>query len=352
MNNIYLLIPHFEAGTFLALATVVETKGSTPQKQGSSALFGSKGLISGTVGGGILEAKVQVLAQKNIINKNSGIFHFSLDNDISAKKDAICGGEATILIDASPNDHDAVFELINESLRKGIAGILVTIAVREGESIKSISRYWVESGDHHDLPKEYSDLVSERSKKMLSGSGSVRFEIHETDFRSREERSILILEALFPPSKLIIAGAGHIGKALAHLGKLLDFEVTVIDDREEFANKTNIPDADRIVVGDIEKILTELKKDSDTYIVIVTRGHDDDARALRSCIGSNVTYLGMIGSKNKIAKMHRNFLENGWASEEQWSAIKAPIGIDINSKTVEEIAVSIAAQLIQFRNRD
>ena len=177
------------------------------------------------------------------------------------------------------------------------------------------------------------------------------------DFMMRElvtgedEDSILaLLEPLFPSSQLVIAGAGHIGKALAHLGKLLDFEVTVIDDRIEFANKTNIPDADHIIVEDIGKAIMELGKSPDTYLVIVTRGHDDDAKALRPGINSGAAYVGMIGSKNKIEKMHRNFVENGWATEKQWSAIHTPIGLKILSKTVEEIAVSIAAELVLVRN--
>jgi xanthine dehydrogenase accessory factor len=135
------------------------------------------------------------------------------------------------------------------------------------------------------------------------------------------------------------------------LGRLLGFEVTVIDDRSEFANNTNLPDADNIIVEDIGKALSELKKIQDSYIVIVTRGHDDDAKALIPSINSRAAYIGMIGSKNKIAKMHRNFVQNGWATEEQWSAIHAPIGLDILSKTVEEIAISIAAELVFERNK-
>jgi xanthine dehydrogenase accessory factor len=88
----------------------------------------------------------------------------------------------------------------------------------------------------------------------------------------------------------------------------------------------------------------------DTFVVIVTRGHNDDAAALKGCIGSKSRYVGMIGSKTKVEKMRRNFIENGWATDEQWRAIHSPVGIEINSKTVEEIAVSIAAELVLVRN--
>ena len=85
-------------------------------------------------------------------------------------------------------------------------------------------------------------------------------------------------------------------------------------------------------------------------MVIVTRGHNDDAAALKPCIDSGLAYTGMIGSKNKIATMRKRFIEKGWAAEKQWANIYAPIGIDIKSQSVEEIAVSIAAQLVLVRN--
>jgi xanthine dehydrogenase accessory factor len=97
--------------------------------------------------------------------------------------------------------------------------------------------------------------------------------------------------------------------------------------------------------------LQEMEIGPDTYIVIVTRGHTHDGEALRACINSNAAYIGMIGSKHKVETIKNQFLEEGWATLDQWSAIYAPIGLDIGSKTVQEIAISIAAQLIEVRNQ-
>ena len=138
----------------------------------------------------------------------------------------------------------------------------------------------------------------------------------ELTIPGEEPSSVFFLEPVFPPSNLVIAGAGHIGKALAHIGSMLNFEVTVIDDRAEYANSENIPDADHIIVKDIGEAMKELKKGDDTYVVIVTRGHKDDAAALKHCIGTDLAYTGMIGSKNKVAAMQKSFIENGWASVE------------------------------------
>ena len=159
----------------------------------------------------------------------------------------------------------------------------------------------------------------------------------------------IFLEPVFPDPHLIIVGAGHIGKALCHLGKLLDFQVTVIDDRPEHANQENLPDADLILSNDIEKDLTGLMITDNSYIVIVTQGHKKDAVALRQCIHSQAAYIGMIGSKRKTRLMKEEFIDKHWATQEELDRIYAPIGIDIQSKTVQEIAVSIAAQLIQIR---
>ena len=102
------------------------------------------------------------------------------------------------------------------------------------------------------------------------------------------------------------------------IGSMLDFEVTVIDDRPEFANTENIPSANHIIAEDIGDSIDKIKKGEDAYFVIVTRGHKDDGKALKACIGSDAAYIGMIGSKTKVALMHREFIDNGWATEDQW----------------------------------
>jgi xanthine dehydrogenase accessory factor len=160
------------------------------------------------------------------------------------------------------------------------------------------------------------------------------------------------LESIKPLPKLLIAGGGHVGKALSHLGALLDFEVTVIDDREAFACSENIPDADHFMHGDIGSSMQSVNPGPDHYIVIVTRGHLRDSEALKACIGSPAAYVGMIGSRNKVAVMKEKFLEAGWATVEQWGKVHTPIGLPIGSKTVQEIAVSIAAELVQARDHN
>jgi xanthine dehydrogenase accessory factor len=332
----------------LALATITGTTGSTPQKPGSSALFGAAGLLSGTVGGGILEAKVQEIAQRAILSKKSGLYHFTLDNDISQQEEAICGGRINILVDAAISDHLSVFRKAKKSAEERIPGVMVTRVTQSGKGEVSIHRSWITGDEDLSFPSDHLLPLKRGIKSILSDK--IPWDFREIKLSDEQKEILYFLEPILPLPQLVIAGAGHIGKALAHLGSLLDFDVMVVDERADYANRENIPDADHIVVDDIGQAVQKLKKTAAIYIVIVTRGHKNDADALRSCIGSGAAYIGMIGSKKKIALMRKNFLEEGWATPEQWDSVYAPVGLDIHSQTVQEIAVSIAAQLIGIRN--
>lgn len=351
MKNIYIQILDLHA-TFpsLVLSTVIRSIGSTPQKPGSSALFVKSGLISGTVGGGILEAKVQEISQNAIVSKDSYKATFSLNKDISDGENAICGGQISVLIDSDTYKFLSVYEEIKRSLNDKVPGVLITVISGITENKVFIDRYWMTERNKPALPDRFLQKIEPEFKSILLKNDPSDFREIELSIKENETPALFLLEPVFPPLSLVIAGAGHIGKALAHLGSILDFEITIIDDRPEFANKKNIPDAEFIIVENIGQALQKLKKSSDTYIVIVNRGHKDDAGALKECIGSEAGYIGMIGSKNKVATMRRDFIDNGWATEQQWESVHTPVGIDINSRTVEEIAVSIAAQLIQVKN--
>lgn len=353
MKNIYLeLLEHQDYKSSLAIATVTAAAGSTPQKPGSSALFANGKLIAGTVGGGVAEKRVHDAANICVKSGKSQFLHVNLANDISQKEEAVCGGDIEILIDARPDNHFPVFEALKRSLEKREAGVLITMVTKYAADQVLINRYWMTLSNRPPLPESFLEKTEPRIRQILNEQDKHHFSRMELSVPGEEPSSDFILEAVFPLPKLIIAGAGHIGKALSHLGKLLDFDVTVIDDRSEFANPGNIPDAGHIIVKDIGVAMSDIEKNDDTYIVIVTRGHNDDGKALKPCIGSGAAYIGMIGSKPKVALMKNEFIRNSWASEEQWSKIHSPVGLEINSKTVEEIAVSIAAELVLVRSRN
>lgn len=352
MSNIYIQI--VQAGQGLSnpvIATVTGSRGSTPQKPGSSALFGRDGLLSGTVGGGIVENRVGIRAEQCSLSGESLYLNFSLDNDISRKDDAICGGTISVLLDADPLSHLSVFKAMELSLSESCPGVLLTVVTTSNESCVSIRRYWVTAESLQKLPGNIKEKTGSDILSIISSANRADFRQLEIVIPGEDQPSLVFLEPVFPLPRLVIAGAGHVGRTLAHLGKMLGFEVTVADSRAEYANSLNLPDADQIIAGDIGKTLEDIKKDRDTYMVILTHGHADDAVALKACIRSDAAYVGMIGSKGKIAKMREEFIARKWATDEEWQKIFSPVGIEIGSKTVEEIAVSIAAQLVLVRSR-
>ena len=350
MKNIYLQLADEVQNLSLVLATVIKTEGSTPQKPGISAIFSGEGLVTGTIGGGVVEGRVQAAAKEAVSLKQSGYITYDLSNSISSKEEAICGGQITVLLDADPAKSIVVFSKLKDSIEKRIPGVLITVLTETGERSLIVNRYWMSSKDKPDLHQDLLDKISPLVQQQIQGGKSYDFRTMTLSLADEDMTSLFLLEPVFPPDHLVIAGAGHVGRALAHLGNLLGFEVTVIDDRKEYANSQNIPEADHIIVKDIGAALSVLKKGTDTYIVIVTRGHKDDAEALKPCIGQGIAYLGMIGSVRKVETMKQEFISLGYATKEQWEKIYTPIGIEIGSQTVEEIAVSIAAQLVQVRN--
>lgn len=343
------ILEQIRTGSAAVLATVVRASGSTPQKPGSSALFGDQGLLAGTVGGGPLEGEVQHIAESVMISGASDKFYFNLDSE-QGSEGAICGGEAEVLIDATPSAHLTVLEKMEESLSLRKEGFLLTGVGSLREGGRKIRRYWIGGHALEDLPMDMDPTFRKLIKDHMKHAE--RYGFIEIDLSTVPHQvEMAYLEHIKPMPHLVIAGGGHIGQALAHLGSLLEFEVSVVDDRPEFASAYHIPDADHLVVQEIGSAMKEIKAGPDTYVVIVTRGHQHDAQALRSCIGSGAAYIGMIGSSHKVGIMKKQFLDELWATPEQWSAIHTPIGLDIASKTVQEIAISIAAQLVEVRNR-
>jgi xanthine dehydrogenase accessory factor len=147
----------------------------------------------------------------------------------------------------------------------------------------------------------------------------------------------------------VSVGGGHVGKAVADLAADLEFDVWIVDDRAEFASTERFPRAERRVAGPIDGILPDLEITRDTYCLIVTRGHNHDQEALFHLVNRGARYVGLIGSRRKIKLIFDNLLAAG-VSREDLEAVHAPLGIDIGSQTVPEIAVSICAELVAHRN--
>jgi len=151
-------------------------------------------------------------------------------------------------------------------------------------------------------------------------------------------------------SSAFIFGAGHVGKALEPILRYLNFATKIIDDRPEFANAVNFPDAEEVIVIDsFSDAYQKIKTDENSYIVILTRGHSGDYDVLKQALTSPSSYIGMIGSKKKVAEVFRMLREDGF-SQEKLDKIYSPIGENIFAETPEEIAISIAGEMIKVRS--
>lgn len=285
-----------------ALALISSIKGSSPQKTGAKALFFADGRILGTLGGGCLEAEIQDRARRALRSGQPATFDLVLDHDFGWDDGLICGGR--------------------------VHGLILPAASRAAEVWRTVARResvltW---GVRHDF-----------AIALMAGDANDADEA----WRYRE--------TVRPPCSLWIAGSGHVAQAVAPLARQLDFAVSVFDDRPSLANPRFFPEETRFQVGEWEAILQTPLPNRDVFGLIVTRGHQRDALVLARWIHQPFVFLGMIGSRRKARLIFQQFLHDRIADEDQLSKIICPVGLDIQSRTVPEIAVSIVAQLIQER---
>ncbi len=301
MNQIIFkeLLAATERGEPAVLALISRVKGSSPQKPGAKAIFYPDGRIDGTLGGGCLEAEIQHRALDALLTRQPSAFELVLDHDFGWDDGLICGGK--------------------------VVGLILPEALEQGRSL------W---------PR-----LAAREQTLAWG---VREDFSITDATAAGE-PLRYEETVYPPCALWIAGAGHIAQGVAPLGVQLDFSVTVFDDRPALANPRFFPMPIRIVADLWDKMLAAPLPDRPAFGLIVTRGHRHDAVVLRHWIQKPFAFLGMIGSRRKSRIIFEHFQEEKIATAGQLEKVVCPVGLDIEAQTVSEIAVSIAAQLVQRR---
>ena len=156
------------------------------------------------------------------------------------------------------------------------------------------------------------------------------------------------IEPVLPAATLYIFGAGHVALNLYKVARMAGFDVIVVDDREAYANRERFPQAKDVYADDFDRVLNQLSPSESSYLVITTRGHRDDMRVLRWAVGTPARYIGMIGSQRKVIAIYKE-LERERIPREKLERVYAPMGIDVGAITPEEIAVSVAAELIAIR---
>ena len=335
------LIEAVGRGRRVAYTSLVETRGSTPQKAGAAMLVYEDGSQAGTLGGGCVEAEVKQRALRLLDDGSTELFTFHLDNDYGWDEGLICGGRMTMLVDPVRDRSDlCFFETFVEALGsgRGCTEAVVLDAETSGGGLAADRFLLSESGEllasraRGDVPPTLANslrsLVSRRRPYVETG----------TSFMPQQKRC-----------RLLIVGAGHVGQEVARLGDSVDFDVWVVDDRAEYCSPERFPTARRLLVAPIDSALSGLDIDETTFCVIVTRGHNHDEEALYHLVETPAAYVGMIGSRRKIKLIYEDLLGEG-ISREALERVRAPLGFEIGSQSVPEIAVSIVAELVAVRN--
>jgi len=314
------LLADLDAGRPVALCTVVRTRGSTPQAPGATMLVRADGKTLGTLGGGCVEAEVRKRAFEMLRANRSGLLDFTLDHDYGWDDGLICGGRMFISVMPMSRETDAA------PYRAALA------ATRARQ------------------PATFPIIIANAPSEGETGGKEIAVTQNPpaADIATVTPRRDCYTVHLEVPPTLLIAGAGHVGQALAKLAVDLDFHVVVIDDRADYAACERFDSRVELVVGDIAAALRTRAIDPGCYVVIVTRGHQNDEKALDAVIRSTAGYIGLIGSRRK-SRLILDDLRAAGVPDELLARVHTPIGLPINAVTVPEIAVSIAAELVQVR---
>ena len=328
------------------LATVVRTKGSTPQKAGAMLLVKDDGSGLGTLGGGCVEGDIW-FAAKEMLRDGSGpeFKDYYLNEDIAARDGLVCGGTMYFYLEPLRKLEDFL-PLGDEILEAYDGGEPVSLAT-------------VVNSPRH--PDRLGAKLLLRADGMVSGTlGSEVLdepalevarriaEIGNTESISTEDGTEIFVEGFTTPPTLVMVGGGHVGKATADLAHLLGYRVYIVDDRPEFSNEARFPYAEDTIVIPYDQWSDQLSMNVNSFVVVATRGHRYDDMALESALRTRARYIGLLGSRRKTLMIYRRLMEQG-ISKDRIAEVYAPIGLNIGALTPEEIAVSIMSEIIMVR---
>jgi xanthine dehydrogenase accessory factor len=295
-----------KAGEEIALATVVETWGSSPRPLGSKMVVTRSGKMAGSVSNGCIEGAVFEEAQKVLKSRASKVAAFGVADDVAFEVGLACGGHIEVFVEPLGPVHE---QLIAKLQRNEQATLRTNLVTGEAELVEG----WTPPGS-----------------ELAHREGNV------------------FVEPFRRPAHLIIVGAIHIAIPLHRLAKLMGYRVTVVDARAKFATKERFPEADELIVAWPDEAMERLVIDNSSYVVILTHDPKFDLPALRSVLARDAGYVGAIGSR-KTNQNRFDALRSEGFTEEQLSRVHGPIGLDLGGRGAEETALGILAEITSVR---
>ncbi len=330
-------------GRRFAVCTVVRTVGSTPQVVGAKLIVDDLGRLAGTLGGGCVESDAFVEAKRVIDTGGASLREYELTEDLAWDTGLVCGG--TMWISIEPGERAlrlAGRDLLGDLLAASSGGrpvALATLMERRDRDLAPCGRLFVETGGavHGSLGDAALDVRATEAAAEALRQGTARTV-------ALDDRHELLVEPVIARARLIIAGGGHVGLALARMAAQLEYDVTVIDDREEFSARERFGQSTDVLRMDMPEALRTLPLGWNTFIVIATRGHKLDAHCLRAAVARDVRYIGLLGSRRKTVLIAKMLRDEGVA-EERIRRVHAPVGLDLGGRTPAEIALSVLAEM-------
>jgi len=329
----------FERGESFVLATVLSSRGSVPRRAGARMIVQQNGKTFGSVGGGSLEAKVTGLAEKIFISKIPKVKGFDL-NVNTGEGSMLCGGCVEILIDYMNSENSNAFKAWNRAMQ----------AIQNNLSANMITG----------IPKKSDDAPGQVScyflEKENAGSGPVLEKKEFIDIRVKQSQIICLgekrffVEPLTGLPKVYIFGSGQVAQQLAMMTVISGFKTIVLDDRRDYLIRQHFPLAEELILLDsYTKPFKDVNINADSYLILLTRDPMLDKQILIDALETNAAYIGMIGSKKKCQAIKDSLGQKG-IDGKMFSRFHAPIGLSIGAETPEEVAISIASELIQQRS--
>ena len=328
------------------LATVVRTKGSTPQKSGAMLLVKEDGTGVGTLGGGCVEGDIWFAAREMLRNNAGPEFkEYFLNEDIAARDGLVCGGSMYFYLEPMTNNND--FQDIGQKVLEAYDGgepvALATVVSDESDSglLGAKLLLSVDGTVNGSLGSVALDKKATEIAMRIADLGAIESFVTDDGLE-------IFIEGFTTPPTLIMVGGGHVGKATADLADSLGYTVQIVDDRNEFSNAERFPYANETIVTSYDDWAKHININVNTFVVVATRGHRYDDMALESALQTPARYIGLLGSRRKTLMIYQRLLAQG-ISVDRLKEVKSPIGLDIGALTPEELAVSIMSEIIMER---
>ena len=323
----------------IALATVIQTWGSSPRRAGAKMALTPDGKITGSVSGGCVEGAVFEAGVDVLKSNRPQLLHFGVADETAWEVGLACGGSIDIFV--KPLDVE-MFKSLRSTLMNEESAVLVTV-VKASDELLGRELLVQEDGE---VTGNSSDLWNAKilglAKETLKGGESRRVML--------DEETEVFIEVISPPPTLIVVGGVHITIALVALAKTLGYRTIVIDPRRAFGNKTRFPHVDQLIQSWPQEAFQQIPITRSTAIAMLTHDPKLDDPALKIALPSPAFYVGALGSKTTQAKRRQRLLDDG-LTEEQLNRLHGPIGLKIGAETPEEIAISIMAEIVAARNQ-